>query len=178
MKKTVFLMLALAFTLAASAQQDGRGRRERMSNMDLAELNNRQATRLAKQMKLSDEVEQKFIVLYLDYQNARHNAANPTGGDQEGAEQRVDINKLSDEQASDLIQKNFDRQERQLAVDRQYLPRFLEILSPSQAAHIFLQRGGQMRGGQMRGGNGQRGPRGGGGPRGGFGGGDFGGGGF
>ena len=175
MKKTVFLMLALAFSIAASAQQDGRGRRERMGNMSLTELNNRQAPRLAKQMKLSDELEQKFIVLYLDYQNARHNAANPTGGDSEGAEFRVDFDKLTDEQASDLIQKGFDRQESQLAVDREYLPRFLEILTPSQAARVFLQRG-QMRGGMQRGSEGPRGTRGGGGPRGGLGGG-FGGGG-
>lgn len=173
MKKTLFLMLIFAFAVSVSAQNEGR--RERQNNMSLAEMYNRQASRLAKQLKLEDEAEQKFMALYLDYQNARHNVANPSGGDQEGVEQRTDFRNLSDEAATELIQNNFDRQEKQLAVDREYLPKFLEILTPVQAAQVYLQRGG----GNRPGGQQQGGPRGGvgrgNGPRGGFGGG-FGGG--
>jgi hypothetical protein len=102
---------------------------------------NRQATRLAKQLELKGDKKDLFTVLYLDYQNARHNAANPKGGDQEGREQRVDYEKLTDEEATELIQKNFDRQEKQLAVDKEYLPKFLEILTPVQTAQVYLSGG-------------------------------------
>ncbi len=169
MKKSIIFVLALAFAVTASAQNGNEGRRERRNNISLAEMYNRMASRLANQMKLDKETEQKFTALYLDYQNARHNAVNPQGGDQEGAEQRVDFRNLTDEQATELIQKNFDRQEKQLAVDREYLPKFLEILKPSQVAQIYLQRGGGRQGGQR--GNAPRGN----GPRGGGFGGGFGG---
>lgn len=170
MNKSILLVLALAFAVTASAQNGNESRRERMNNISLAEINNRMASRLAKQMKLDDETEQKFTALYLDYQNARHNAVNPRGGDQEGAEQRTDFDRLSDEEATELIQKNFDRQAKQLAVDREYLPKFLEIITPAQAAQVFIVRGNARQGGQRNGG-GNRG----GGPRGGGFGGGFGG---
>lgn len=178
MKKSIFLMLALAFAVSAMAQNGNDGRRERRNNMSLVEMYNRQATRLANQLKLKDETEQKFIALYLDYQNARHNAANPRGGDQETAEQTVDFKNLTDEEATELIQKNFDRQEKQLAVDKEYLPRFLEMLTPVQAAQVYLQRAGGNRGMGQRGNGGRGGNGGNGGGRGGFGGfgGGFGGG--
>ena len=174
MNKSILLVLALAFAVTASAQNGNESRRERMNNISLAEINNRMASRLAKQMKLDDETEQKFTALYLDYQNARHNAVNPRGGDQEGAEQSTNFDRLSDEEATELIQKNFDRQEKQLAVDREYLPKFLEIITPAQAAQVFIVRGNNRQGGQRNGnggGNRGNGPRGGG-----FGGGGFGGG--
>lgn len=170
MNKSILLVLVLAFAVTASAQNGNESRRERMNNISLAEINNRMASRLAKQMKLDDETEQKFTALYLDYQNARHNAVNPRGGDQEGAEQRTNFDRLSDKEATELIQKNFDRQAKQLAVDREYLPKFLEIITPAQAAQVFIVRGNTRQGGQRNGG-GNRG----GGPRGGGFGGGFGG---
>ena len=171
--KQILFVLALALAVTASAQNGNEGRRERQNNFSLAEMNNRMASRLANQMKLDKETEQKFTVLYLDYQNARHNAVNPKGGDQEGVEQRINFERLTDEEATDLIQKNFDRQEKQLAIDKEYLPKFLEILTPAQAAQIYLNRaGGRMMGQQRNGGQRGNGPRGGGfgGPGGGFGG--------
>ncbi len=177
MKQKIFTiaMVAMFFTTSAMAQ-DAQQRRERQQNFDITEVYNRQATRLVKSMKLGDDVKDKFTVLYLDYQNARHNAVNPKGGDQEGQEQRVDFKTLTDEEATELIQKNFDRQEKQLAVDKEYLPKFLEILTPVQTAQVYLQRAGMQgrqdavnqRQGGMRGGQGGFG---GGRPGGGFGGG-------
>lgn len=143
MNKLRFLICILSIgfvALQATAQNnDGRERsRERQQNMDLTELNERMANRLAKQMKLKDADKDKFTVLYLDYQNARHNVVNPNGGNQENKEANTDLKNLTDEQAKELIQKNFERQEKQLAVDREYLNKFLEFLSPSQAVYIFV----------------------------------------
>ena len=160
----VICTVAFLATVNVFAQGDDR-RRERRNDINLVEIYNRQAARLVKQMKLKDDQKDMFTALYLDYQNARHNAVNPTGGDQEGQEMRVDLENISDDDALELIQKNFDRQEKQLAVDREYLPKFLEIITPAQAANVFI-----MRPGRPGGGEGRNGGRGGGRPGGGFGG--------
>lgn len=177
MKQHLFAA-ALALLLAtgtAFAQDGGDRRRTRQDNFDITEVYNRQATRLAKDMKLKDGDKDRFTALYLDYQNTRHNAVNPTGGNQERAEERADLSKLTDEEAAQLIQRNFERQEKQLQVDKDYLPKFLEILTPAQAARVYLQRGGS-RPGMGSGGNRPDGRPGFGGP--GFGGPGPGGGGF
>lgn len=172
MKTRLFLaLIAISlFSVSASAQEK-QGRRERMNT---TEMYTRQAERLVKQMKLDDEKKDLFTVLYLDYQAARHNAANPKGEDKQ---ERVDMKKLTDEQATELIQKQFAKTEAQLAVDKEYYPKFLEFLTPVQVAQIYLpQRGSRDgQGGQRQGGFGGRGgfdgPGGGfGGPGGGFGG--------
>ena len=173
-KRIISLLLMLFCTTAlVVAQDNNERRRERRNGMDIAEIYNRQASRLVKSMKLYDEKEDLFTALYLDYQNARHNAVNPRGGDKEGEEMRTDFTNLTDEKAMELIQNNFDRQEKQLAIDKEYLPKFLEIITPAQAAQVFMMPGGRPQGGRGFG-NGQGGR----GNRGGFGGGGFGGGGF
>ncbi len=174
MKKIIIAALVLLTTTLASAQNDDQ-RQDRRQRMDRTEILNRQATRLAKDMKLDDEKKDKFVVLYMDYQSARFNVINPNGGDQESSEQRVDMDKLTDAQATDLINKRFERTEKQLAVDKEYYKKFSEFLTPVQVAKIFLPQRGGMRGGQQNGGprgGGFGGPRGGGfgGPGGGFGG--------
>lgn len=164
MKKFIFALIVFGCTaLVAVAQNNGGQRRQRI---DQAEMNNRMAERLASQMKLDKEKTELFKLLFLDYQTARQNAANPRGED-ESANERVNLDKIDDAKATELIEKQFAAQEAQLAVDREYLPKFLEILTPAQAARIYLRRGNQQRG-QMQGGQG--GPRGFGGPGGGFGG--------
>lgn len=159
------IMLATA-TVSA---QNNRGQRQRL---DPTELYTQMGERLAKQMKLEDEKADVFKVLYLDYQMARRNAANPKG--EAETEERVDFKKLTDEKATELIEKQFATQEAQLAVDKSYLPKFLEILTPSQAAQVFLARQGmgmqRQNNGQMGGGRGFGGPGGGFGGQGGFGG--------
>ena len=169
MKKFIFALIVFGCTaLVAVAQNNGGQRRQRI---DQAEMNNRMAERLASQMKLDKEKTELFKLLFLDYQTARQNAANPRGED-ESANERVNLDKIDDAKATELIEKQFAAQEAQLAVDREYLPKFLEILTPAQATRIYLRRGNQQRG-QMQGGQGgPRGFGGPGGPGGGFGG-DF-----
>ncbi len=174
MKRFMLSALTLVLVSVAAMAQNGNGG-QRM-RFDPTEMYNRQAERLVKQMKLDDDKAEVFKVLYLDYQTERRNAANPKGENAE--DERVDMKKLTDEQAAELIQKQFASQEAQLKVDKDYLPKFLEILTPVQAAQVYIQRGGQ-RGGMGQNGGFQGRPGGGfgggfpnGGP-GGFGGGNF-----
>lgn len=168
MKKVILSSLAfLLISLAAIAQNNNGRQRQKM---DTQELYGRMADRLAKQMKLEDEKADAFKVLYIDYQTTRSNVANPKGEDEK--DEKVNLNKITDEEAAALIEKQFAAQEAQLKVDKDYLPRFLEIITPAQAARIYVRRGGMM-------GDAPQGPRGGGqgrfnggfdGPGGGFGG--------
>lgn len=173
MKNRILLLMAMLLmaSTAVWAQDDMSQRRERMSNINIAEVYNRQAQRWVKQLKLKKDKEDLFTVLFLDWQNARHNAVNPNGGDAENRAQMTDYEKASDEDAMKAIQDNFARQEKQVAVDREYLPKFLEMLTPQQAAQLFLNQ--QARRTTGNGGFPMGGMRGGGG----FGGGGFGGGG-
>ena len=149
--RTLITVFALALvTLSVSAQDNQR--QSRRQKMDTAEMFNRQAERLVKQLKLTEDKKDMFTVLYIDYLNARHNATHPKG--EADTDDRIDMKNLTDEQATQLIQKQFDQTEAQLKVDKEYYPKFLEILTPAQTAQVYL------RGGNNRGGNsGQQGER-------------------
>lgn len=136
MKKAVLTVLLFTFAALVAMAQNANGRRQRF---DPTEVHARTAERLVKQMKLDDEKEEAFKVLYLDYQTARSNAANPKGGNEN---EEVDLKKITDEQAMELIEKRLSAQEAQLKVDREYLPKFLELITPAQAAHVFVGRTG------------------------------------
>ena len=125
MKTRFFIAVAMLCLVSFSASaQDGNNRRQRF---DRAEMIQRYADRLAQQMNLSEENSSAFKVLFMDYQMARQNAANPKG---ENEQESIDMQKLTDEQAGELVQKHFAAQEAQLKVDKEYYPKFLEILTP------------------------------------------------
>ena len=158
MKTRFFIAVAMLCLVSFSASaQDGNNRRQRF---DRAEMIQRYADRLAQQMSLSEEKSSAFKVLFMDYQMARQNAANPKG---ENEQESIDMQKLTDEQAGELVQKHFAAQEAQLKVDKEYYPKFLEILTPAQAAQVFVpqrgmgqrgRNGGRNGGGRQGGGNG------------------------
>ncbi len=175
MKKLLITALALVLVSAVAMAQNNR----RNQRMNPAEMYTNMAENLAKQLKLKKEKAETFKLLYVDYQNARR-AAQGAAGD--FTAEAPDVKKMTDEEANQLIQEQFASQEKQLAVDKEFLPKFLEIITPVEAAQVFVPRlsMGSMMGGNM--GNMMRGMGGagrmGGGFGGGFGGGGFGGGGF
>ena len=166
MKK--FLITALALVLVSAVAMAQNNRRQRSNP---AEMYTTMAENLAKQLKLKKEKAENFKLLYVDYQNARR-AAQGAAGD--FTAEVPDVKKMTDEEANQLIAEQFESQAKQLAVDKEFLPKFLEILTPVEAAQVFVTRlsmqsmmggnmGNMMRGGRMGGGMG------------GFGGGGFGG---
>ena len=168
-------VMLFATTSVMNAQDNNNGNRQRQ-RVNTTEMYTRMADRLAQQLKLDGDKANSFKVLYLDYQTARQNAANPKG--ESADNERVDFKNMTDEQAKELVQKRFQTEEAQLAVDKEYYTKVLDILTPVQAAQIFVQRGGfragmgGMQGGGNRGG-GRPGGNGGFGGFGGNGGGDF-----
>ena len=132
MKKFILSALALVLFSAAAMAQRGNGRQ-----FNPAQMYQTMAENLAKQLKLKKEKADNFKLLYIDYQNARANAENPRG---EANNEKIDVKKMTDEEANALIQQQFDAQEAQLAIDKEYLAKFLEILTPVEAAQVFVRR--------------------------------------
>ena len=178
MKKFLSTALALVLVSAVAMAQNNRNRNQRMNP---AEMYSNMADNMAKQLKLKKEKAETFKLLYIDYQNARR-AAQGAAGDYTA--EVPDVKKMTDEEANQLIQEQFDSQAKLLAVDKEYLSKFQEILTPVETAQVLVPRlsmssmmGGNM--GNMMRGMGGAGRMGGGGfGGGGFGGGGFGGGGF
>ncbi len=188
MKKTMIAMAMLAtVSLSAGAQEQ----RQRMSDEEMAsrraEMVQKQAEKLAKDLDLKDDAKTQFIATYSEYQEALMNARmsgrdeNRENASEERGEKKS--KEMTDEEATQRIEESFARQEAQIAqsqkaleVSREYYAKFKETLTPQQLFKVFGQQ--QRRGGDNRQG-GQGGPQGGpmgGGPRGGgegFGGGDF-----
>lgn len=117
-------------------------------NANFEEMYARMASRLAKNMKLDDVSTEQFTTLYAEYMKVRMIASGMTEENRE----RVDLENITDEQATEMIEKNFKTQEALLAVDRAYYEKFIRIITPSQAAQIFGRRN-SMFGNQRMGGN-------------------------
>ena len=136
MKKTIVIALAALFTLTASAQNNQRRTRQG-GQIDVTEIFTRQADAMASSMKLEGDNKGKFTKLYVEYLQARRALSEP----QEAA---VNYNKIDDAEATALIEKHFDRQEKQLALDKEYLSKFQDFLTPAQTVRVFTQRNNRM----------------------------------
>ena len=114
MKKFLITALALVLVSAvAMAQNNNRNRNRQRSNP--AEMYANMAENLAKQLKLKKEKAETFKLLYVDYQNARR-AAQGAAGD--FTAELPDVKKMTDDEANQLIQEQFESQAKQLAVDK------------------------------------------------------------
>ena len=142
-----------------------------------AENFQQEAKTLIKKFKLKKDKKDMFEVLYLNWQNERFNAVNPTGGDQEREENFLDYENMTQEEANQAVSQSLTRQIRQIEVDKNYFEQFKTIVTPQQSAQIFLQESNNFAGMISSAMSMMRGMGGGGFGGGGFGGGDFGGGG-
>lgn len=170
MKKTILGMALVAMvSVSASAQEQ----RQRLSDEEMAarraEMVQKQAEKLAKDMDLSDDAKTQFVSLYTEYQEALQQAREANRGEQpEQAQDRSEKKQkeLTDEEATQRIEQQFARQEAQIAqsqaaleVQKQYYAKFQETLTPQQLLKIF---GQQQRMGNRQQGGMQGGPQGGG----------------
>jgi len=139
-------VMALFATNSLLAQNNERG------NFDPSEMAERQASRMAKTLDLKGDAKTAFTNLYKEYQTEKMNARmgsdnNPA----EGRREKVDYDKLSDDEASALVAKHFDNEQKSLDIDRAYMAKFAELLTPQQLAKMYLQRGGGRGNGNNRG---------------------------
>lgn len=182
MKKLMFIMaLGLLISGQAYAQEaeSAEGREAKR-----AEMIAKSGERLAKSFGLDDARKETFQAIYTEYQTEMF-ATNKRPDSKGLEEKKADGHKkeeLSDAQATELIQANFEKQEKQVAqlqkrleIQKRYYTRFAEVLTPAQILKaMFPQRprqqanNQQRQGGMRPGGFGERGGFGGPGGPGGF----------
>jgi len=173
MNRIVIALLFFCLGAGVATAQDSREqeRRERLE---------KRAKNLAKDLKLEDGTSVWFQNLYVEYQtqlsDVRRAAArkmprpekNDETGDEDGTSMREkEMKKLTGEQAEQALLASFERQEKELALKKDYYKRFSEKLTPKQLVRIFIPRphGGQTRQGGRGGFPGGPGPHFGPGPR-------------
>ncbi len=148
MKQFSLLAFVLLLSLGAHAQGWGGGgwgwggneeTSQAKTSQNKADTYVDQAKVLIKKFKLKKEKKDLFSVIYLNWQNDRFNAVNPTGGDQESEESSIDFDNLTREEADKYVLQSVNRQLKQIEVDKKYYKEFQSIVTPQQAAQIFLQ---------------------------------------
>lgn len=181
MKKLMFIMaLGLLISGQAYAQEaeSAEGREAKR-----AEMIAKSGERLAKSFGLDDAKKESFLTIYTEYQTEMF-ATNERPDRKEAAKEKEEGDKkeLTDAQATERIQANFEKQEKQVAqlqkrleIQKRYYTRFAEVLTPAQILKaMFPQRprqqanNQQRQGGMRPGGFGERGGFGGPGGPGGF----------
>ncbi len=177
MRKTlIVLALGLLAVGRVSAQSDegGEGREARR-----AELIQKSGERLAKSFGLENAVRDSFLAIYTEYQTEMFATNEPRGHREAGQAQESDGKKeLTNEQATQRIEENIQRQKRQaeqlqkrIDIQTRYQERFQKVLTPVQTLKaMFPQRPRPQGNNQQGGGQGRRGGFGGPGGMGGFGG--------
>ena len=87
---------------------------------------------IAKDLDLDKETEQWFINLYQEYQDTLLTTRVPMRMDERK------LKKLSDEEATQLVEEIFAKNEKKAALQRAYYDRFKEKLSAKQLLKVFL----------------------------------------
>lgn len=158
MKKVLMTLALVLIASGAYAQKEDFAARR-------AEWTQKRAEQLVKNMKLTDEDEDWFKALYIEYQdslNALRDALRPETQPEE-VNGMKEMKQFSDVEAQQMLLNQFSMEEKQVAVKRAYYHQFRTRLTPKQLMLVFM--GPAMN----RGGN-QNGQRGEGFRRGGFGG--------
>ena len=132
--KKLLMMLALVLLAGnAFAQKEDYAERR-------AEWTQKRAAQLVKNMKLTDEDEDWFKTLYIEYQdslNALRDALRPQSQPEE-VNGMKEMKQYSDVEAQQMILNQFSMEEQQVAVKRAYYEKFRTRLTPKQMMLVFM----------------------------------------
>jgi Spy/CpxP family protein refolding chaperone len=166
-----FAVLLVGFTTPTMAQdqQDPQGGQD--NQQDMSEMIQKRANRLAKDMKLDDNVKTKFVDLYTQYQNDLMGTMKQDRKQQKADQDESDKkdSELSDAEATQKVQESFQRTEqqiermqKQLTVKKAYYDKFKSLLTPQQTMKVMVdQRGMRQRNNNNNNGNNRMGGMGG-----------------
>lgn len=165
MKKMLMMMVLSLLAVPPVCAQDEDAGESREAKR--AEMIQKSGERMAKNFGLEGAARDSFLAVYTQYQTEMFATNVPRARKSEGqAKDDEGKKELTDEQATERIEAQFERQERQvqqiqqrMAIQRRYYARFQQMLTPAQILKaMFPQRprpqgnGQQQSGGQRRGG--------------------------
>ena len=141
--KKIILTLCIALIAVAGAQAQSSKKSKKDKNLEQAAMNaqevyKQQAESWATTFELNEEGKEKFIELYLEWQNNRGNIVDKNGYEQKaGAD--INFKKITVEEAEKLIADDFARQKKQAETDEEYYRKFQQYVSPGHAAQMVIQ---------------------------------------
>ena len=136
MKKLFMLAILTMFVGVGFAQKD--------KNVNFAErqkeMTAKRAAQLIKNMKLTDEDEDWFTQLYTEYQDslfALRMSLRPHSQPEE-VNGMKEMKQFTDEEATKMLENQFQMEEKQVSVKRAYYAKFKERLTPKQMMLVFM----------------------------------------
>ncbi|MBO4564636.1 MAG: hypothetical protein J5720_04315 [Bacteroidaceae bacterium] len=142
MKKIILtLCIALVAVAGAQAQSSSKSKKNKdaeKSEMNAQEVYKQQAESWATTFELNEEGKEKFIELYMEWQNNRGNIVDKNGYEQKAGED-INFKKITAEEAEKLIADDFARQKKQAETDEEYYRKFQQYISPGHAAQMVIQ---------------------------------------
>lgn len=141
MKKMIFtaLVLATAFTgVKAQDNDDSQKNREKFRT----EMISKQAEQLAEDMKLDDSKVTEFKTLFTEYKTKEMELkfADKKESKARGKQNKAKREEMTDAKADSVMNANFEKQEKELSLQKEYYAKFKEMLGAANAFKIFSQR--------------------------------------
>ena len=134
MKKLLTLLLLTTITLNIYAQDKGhRGHRHHPSHEKMEELKERF---IQNKLTLTETEAEKFWPLYQAYRKDVKALSGSFHSWHDG-KSRKDIEKMTDKEAMELINKDLEQQRKRLELKERYVKEFGEILPPKKVALFF-----------------------------------------
>lgn len=139
MKKMIlmaFVLTAITFT-GAKAQDNGKDGKNREEIFK--EMLTKQADKLAEDMKLSDDKAADFKTLFQEYKTKEMNLKFKDGQKKKGAgkQEKGKRQEMTDARADSLMTANFETQEQQLQLRKEYYAKFKAQIGAANAWKIF-----------------------------------------
>lgn len=127
MKRLLLAMTCLA-TLTVTAQASPL----KQDTISVINLNSAQtqAQRIADKLMLDDKTTAKFIPIYEDYRKELKEIGKKNGNNKQPEQ-------MTDAQINEQIKANFERQQKQLDIQKKYYKKFSTILTPKQVYELF-----------------------------------------
>lgn len=145
--KKILLTICLTFLAVGfvQAQSNKKASKEEQAQMKAQDVYKQSAEEWATSFELSDSAKEKFIELYLEWQNNRGNIVDKNGYETKaGAE--INFKKITVEEAEKLVAEDFVRQQKQAETDEEYYRKFQQYLTPGRAAEMIIQQRGSSSG--------------------------------
>ena len=130
-KKTLIISFALFITVSAFAQQNNKRPidREKIKAAKVAFLTNR--------LDLTSKQAEKFWPLFNEYEEEKGKLSRMYNGKKRELIGQNGLQNISDENANQMLDIYFEQKEKEMALEKTYVKRFMEVLEPIQAWKII-----------------------------------------
>ena len=139
MKKILIYILLLTSTLTFA-----QGRSGKESRMDQERMQAAKIAFLTEKLDLDSETAQKFWPLYNEFQGTKEDMykeylsqAKEILGTEKISRDARNLENMNDDQAKAMLKLMHDRKEADIALERLYMDKFLEVLSPKQVLTVY-----------------------------------------